>query len=286
MTGVTRRVATDTTATGSGRDAIDAPSTNRTTMAAMVTAEEAVQKVREWLAATGGVPANVEIRVHEFDLGYVVTPYVPPPPDQLIPEPGGTALVVDRETGQITTWPTLPPEYIARRYIEDRKAEERFPADVLEVLRDAGWYPGRDITSAVEKWLDQSGVERVLPIFPTAKDALIEFGGLTISQRGPSGIKGRGWASQFYPLRYTPTPANLADIAEFSDIIHARVFPIGGNVDGPSHIVMDEHGRVFLLHPADDFHLGDTMDEALLWVTRGGRRPVVYDDGHWEWEED
>ena len=51
-------------------------------MTAMVRADEAVQKAREWLAATGGVPADGEIRVHEFDLGYVVTPYVPPPPGQ------------------------------------------------------------------------------------------------------------------------------------------------------------------------------------------------------------
>jgi hypothetical protein len=251
----------------------------------MVTPDEAVQRAREWLASNGGVPADTTIRIHEFDLGYILTPHVPPPPGQLIPEPGGTVLVVDRETGKITTWPTLPPEYIARRYAEDRKAEERFPADVLEVLRDAGWYPGRDVTSAVQEWLERSGIERVLPIFPKAMAALAEFGGLTVSQRGPTGTKGRGWASKFYPVHYTPTPAVLADIAEFSDVIHARVFPLGGNYDGPSHIIMDEHGRVFQLHPADDFHLGDTMDEALIWVTRGGKRPVVFDDGHWEWED-
>jgi hypothetical protein len=251
----------------------------------MVTPDEAVQRAREWLASNGGVPADTTIRVHEFDLGYVLTPHVPPPPGQLIPDAGGTSLVVDRETGELTTWPLLPPQHIAEMYTADRRAAERFPADVLEVLRDAGWYPGRDVTAAVQKWLERTEVERVLPIFPAAMAALAEFGGLKISQRGPSGKKGAGWPSTFYPAQYTPTPSVLSEIGEFSDVIGARVFPIGGNSEGPSHIVMDEHGRVFLRHPADDFHLGDSMDEALIWVTRGGRRPVVFDDGHWEWED-
>jgi hypothetical protein len=243
----------------------------------MVTADEAVQRVREWLASSGGVPADVTIRVHEFELGYVLTPYVPPPPGQ-IPDAGGTCLVVDRATGTLTTWPMLPAEHIAEMYTADRQAERRFPADVLADLREAGWYPGRDVTSAVQKWLERTGIERELPIFPVAMAALAEFGGLTVPQRGPNGKPGGGWASTFYPTRITPT---TVEVIEFGELINARVFPIGGNADGPSHLVMDESGRVFMLHPVDDFFIAESMDEALIWVTRGGDLPAIDDNGNW-----
>jgi hypothetical protein len=244
----------------------------------MVTVEEAVERARDWLTASGGVPANVEIRVHEFDLGYVLTPYVPPPPGPVPREPGGTCLVVDRETGELTTWPMLPPPHIAAMYIADRKARQRFPADVFADLRAAGWYPGRNVTSAVREWLERTDIERELPIFPAAMAALAEFGGLTVPQRGANGTPGGGYPSTFYPDDVRPT---TEEVVEFGEIIRARVFPIGGNVDGPSHIVMDEHGRVFLLHPAAEFFIAESLDEALVWVTRGGDLRVVNENGTW-----
>jgi hypothetical protein len=38
---------------------------------------------------------------------------------------------------------------------------------------------------------------------------------------------------------------------------------------------------VFQLHPVDDFFLGDGIDQALVWMVRGGDRPAVDDHGRW-----
>jgi hypothetical protein len=50
-----------------------------------------------------------DIEIEEFDLGYVAWRRQPPRPDPTIPPStvGGTVLVVDKETGEITSWPTI-----------------------------------------------------------------------------------------------------------------------------------------------------------------------------------
>jgi len=48
------------------------------------------------------------------------------------------------------------------------------------------------------------------------------------------------------------------------------VAPIGDHEDGPADLVIDPDGRVFLLHWADDFVLGDSIEAALGWLVRGG----------------
>lgn len=244
----------------------------------MVTRDEAIGKAREWLA-TGGQPNDVEIGVDEFDLGYILWPVQPRgatdrPPAAL----GGARAVVDRETGELSVWPMLPTPVIAEQYRETRRAKDRFPPQVYADLEAAGWRPGRNVAASVDEWLARTGIDRELPIFPAARAALDEFGGLTIPRRGPTGLPGRGFPSSLYPGKYAPT---TPEIREFAGIIGHPVFPVGDHADGPSHLVIDDLGRVFLLHPMDDVAVGDTMDAALVWMVLGGDRPVVGPDGRW-----
>jgi hypothetical protein len=245
----------------------------------MVTREEAVRRARDWLAEAGRPIGEVDIEVLEFDDGFVLWPVQPPGQPGVVPETiGGARAVVDRRTGELTTWPMLPTPVIADRYRQQRRARERFPTDVYEDLWAAGWRPGRNVAASVDEWLSRTGIDRELPMVGAARAALDEFGGLDIPQRGPGGKAGGGFPSHLYPGRNAPT---TAEIREFADILGEPVFPIGDYEDGPSHVVVDAGGRVFLLHPMDDFFLGDTVDAALEWLVRGGDRPVVDAAGHW-----
>ena len=246
----------------------------------MVTREEAVSRVRAWWAEHGRVVDDAGVGVYEFDLGFVVWAAGAAPDAGQAPPAldAGTRVVVDGTTGELSTWPSRPPQFVADMYRTSRRARERFPADVYDDLTAAGWRPGRDVTVAVDGWLQRTGIDRELPLFAAARAVLTEFGGLTVAQRGPTGKPGGGFASHFYPARNAPT---TPEIHEFAGIIGARVFPVGGNDDGPSHLVVDERGRMFQLHPVADLFLGENVDEALTWVTRGGERPAGDDAGRW-----
>lgn len=160
----------------------------------------------------------------------------------------------------------------ARRHSRDWLSGERFPPRVHEDLLAAGWRPGRNVAAAVDEWLERTGIDRELPVFDAAREALDEFGGLDIPQRGSGGKPNGGFTSRFYPGPERPT---TPEIHEFAGIIERPVFPIGGNDDGPSHLVIDVDGRVFLLSPFDDLVVGDTLDTALIWMTHYHDLPSV-----------
>jgi hypothetical protein len=256
-----------------------AATAQREAEADMVTREDAVRLVHDWWAEHDRVVDEGAMDVYEFDLGYVVWESVAPPaPGERPTTIGASNVVVDGRTGDLSTWPSRPPRFVADMYRTHQQARNRFPADVYDDLKAAGWQPGRDVRVSVREWLERTGIDRDFPLCDAANNALTEFGGLMIPQRGPGGAPGGGFASHFYPARNAPT---TPEIHEFANLLGARVFPIGSNDDGPSHLVIDEHGRVFQLHPVADLVLGESLSEALSWMTRGGERPVVDDAGRW-----
>jgi hypothetical protein len=60
--------------------------------------------------------------VYEFDLGYVVYDVAPAPQDQSRPPSniGAGRGVIDKQTGELTVWPSMPPEVVAQMYREHR----------------------------------------------------------------------------------------------------------------------------------------------------------------------
>ena len=246
----------------------------------MVNRDEAVALARQWLTQSPRLGPDTEIGVYEFDLGFVVWAVRPPTSP---PEIGGARAVVDRTTGEITTWPMMPVKYIADRYRTTQQARTRFPDDVYQDLTQAGWRPGRDISSSVRQWSRDSGLASEFDLFDAATAALDEFGGLRIAQRGPNGELDRGFGSTLYPQETVPTTREIHDFGRF---IATPVFPLGGNADSASHLVIDERGRVFKLHPMAHFFVADSMDAALVWMTRGGDLPEVLGPDRWEFDED
>jgi hypothetical protein len=252
----------------------------------MITADEARERAREW-AARGRSGAEEELGILEFDLGYVVWVVEPPradptrPPENL----GAARAVVDKQTGALSTWPSLPAPVVAEKYRKARQAEQRFGERVLAVLRGAGWLPGRDVNAAVEHWLDQKYAEvpsarERLPLFPAARAALAEFGGLHLEQYGPSGrTVGGGFSTDINPAE----GRLMVDVySAFADMIGQPVFPLGNYADDPAEFVIDAQGRVFLLHWSNYFFIADTIDGAITKMVEGiGEPPPLDDDGSW-----
>ncbi|MFI5906765.1 SUKH-3 domain-containing protein [Dactylosporangium sp. NPDC051541] len=237
-----------------------------------MTPDEATQIARPWALASLPVSAG-EVGLYEFEHGYVAWARVPAGDPDRPPEIVGAPLaVVDKESGELTTWPSLSPQGVAELYELEVTARERFPEDVRTVLTAAGWRSDRSVAAWVESWA--TGVP--LPLFPVARRVLEEFGGLKFRQLKPVGQATGGFDVQFWPTEARV----LVDLfAEHAGDIGMPVFPIAIYEDGPSDICVSADGRVFLLHEAGEFLIGATPDEAIVRLVRGEPFTEVDTDG-------
>jgi hypothetical protein len=82
------------------------------------------EEARELAARRRGA-ASSEIEIEEFDLGYVAWRREPPPADPtLLPSTvGGTLLVIDKETGEITSWPDISSTGVIEMYRSHKRGE-------------------------------------------------------------------------------------------------------------------------------------------------------------------
>ncbi|GAA1042228.1 hypothetical protein GCM10009557_67730 [Virgisporangium ochraceum] len=219
--------------------------------------------------------AAADLGLAEYDDAFVVWREVPR--DGRMPAvTGQPTVVVDRETGELTPWGSLPADVIARQYTAHRAARDRFPPDVRSVLETAGWWPARDRTAAVTAWLETPQVATALAgidLSGPARTVLAEFGGLRLPQRGvvpPGGAAESpdgGFASRFFPI---PDRVGADGLRSFTARTGIAAAPVGDHEDGPADLVIDGDGRVFLLHWAGDHLVANTVDEAVVWMVRGG----------------
>ncbi|MFJ8670314.1 SUKH-4 family immunity protein [Streptomyces sp. NPDC093589] len=89
----------------------------------MITQEQAQSTAARWLNPEGHQGPAREVAMQEFDLGWVV--WAVPPPPEVDPETGrrrppaeiGAACgVVDRGSGELTVWPSVPVDEVVRMY--------------------------------------------------------------------------------------------------------------------------------------------------------------------------
>ncbi len=90
----------------------------------MVTFAQAQERAEEWI--NGDVPSyqHREVRVREFDLGFVI--WAEDRADGPRSDGGGQRMVLARDSGEATLWPALPVGEVVRRYEEEygRRADE------------------------------------------------------------------------------------------------------------------------------------------------------------------
>ncbi|MFJ8862132.1 SUKH-4 family immunity protein [Streptomyces sp. NPDC102451] len=86
-------------------------------MSAVVTFAQAQERADEWV--NGDVPAyqHREVRVREFELGFVV--WAEDRAEGPVSDGGRQRLVIARDSGEATLWPGLPVGEVIRRYEED-----------------------------------------------------------------------------------------------------------------------------------------------------------------------
>jgi hypothetical protein len=82
------------------------------------------EEARELAAPHWGAVSG-EMEIEEFDLGYVAWRREPPPEDPTIPPStvGGTLLVIDKETGEMTTWPNRSSMKVIEQYRRFKRGE-------------------------------------------------------------------------------------------------------------------------------------------------------------------
>ncbi len=89
----------------------------------MTSQEQALAVADRWLNPEGSAEPRREVRMREFDLGWVV--WAAPPAPERDPatgerrppaEIGNACGVVDRRTGELTLWPSVPVEEVVRMY--------------------------------------------------------------------------------------------------------------------------------------------------------------------------
>ncbi|MFC9247130.1 SUKH-4 family immunity protein [Streptomyces sp. NPDC057136] len=92
----------------------------------MVTFAQAQERADEWV--NGDVPAyqHREVRVREFELGFVV--WAEDRAEGPVSDGGRQRLVIARDSGEATLWPGLPVGEVIRRYEEEYGATDGAPA--------------------------------------------------------------------------------------------------------------------------------------------------------------
>ena len=149
----------------------------------------------------------------------------------------------------------------------------RFSRHTEKTLRQAGWYPGRQVPDLVASWKDNkmlSGFE----MFPTAEMVLKEFGGLKIDEKGP----GETCARETFEVN--PTLAGYEEdfFRDFSTLLNTRLYPLGEVANGHCYWAIGENSQIYLLM-FDIRLLGKNIDEAFENLIIGRKAIEVRLDG-------
>lgn len=159
---------------------------------------------------------------------------------------------------------------------------DRFPPDVAQVLNGAGWAPGRSEPARARAWALALAAHaapdgRQHTVVDAAFRAFAEFGGLAVRQEGA----GEQVARSSFVLDPMRGLHSVAALAELGALVGARMTPLGEEGGGTGVLAIDERGRVFLVDHTADWHLGDSLDDALATLVRGRMPERVRDDGTW-----
>lgn len=81
----------------------------------MITREEADQIATKWVSDSAPDGVDAESVVHEFDLGYIVWAKQRPEDPPVV---GAGRGIIDKATGELSVWPSLPVDMVIKRYRE------------------------------------------------------------------------------------------------------------------------------------------------------------------------
>jgi hypothetical protein len=149
------------------------------------------------------------------------------------------------------------------QWSEQMTDSPEFSADVLGVLRRAGWQPGRRVTDhQIARWQAQLAE---FELSHAARAVLEEFGGLELRESGP------GIECARSPVSFDPTKAaGEGDRCAACESLTGKVFPLGEICGGHSILYINAQGSVFAIMD-DVLFVGDTFAQAMERLLRGMR---------------
>ena len=141
-----------------------------------------------------------------------------------------------------------------------------FSDETSEVLRRAGWHENRRLADEVEGWSRQLSESDGFLMFPAARAALEEFGGLRLEPSGPGVDHAR------VSFELVPTLA-LGERDRFSLVeadLKEALYPLGEVGGGHAFLAVSTPGHVYLL--TDELvEIGASVAEAIENLVLGRR---------------
>jgi hypothetical protein len=131
-------------------------------------------------------------------------------------------------------------------------------------LERAGWHPGRSVGNLVSEWSRRLDRPDGFRMFPAARDALAEFGGLA------GGLSGPGVKRSRSSFRLDPTLAIGEEdrFRKYAASLTTGLYPLGEAGDGHAFLAIDEQGGVYLLMD-DILKIGESIREGLTGLLLG-----------------
>ena len=119
----------------------------------------------------------------------------------------------------------------------------RFRPEVELLLRNAGWYPSRDVANRVKAWQEVLASPSGFAMTSAASDVLREFGGLHVKSSGA----GAGFASA--DINFDPALAQGEEdrFSWFIPFRERKVFPLGEVSGGHLFLGIDQEGLCYVL---------------------------------------
>jgi hypothetical protein len=137
---------------------------------------------------------------------------------------------------------------------------ERFLPETTAMLREAGWFPGRDVSNDLQLPPD-------FTLFPAALAVLKEFGLLHVGQGGP-GVEMARTTLDLDPMLAIYENDTFSD---YEKDIQAKLYPLGEAEHGHAFLAIDERGQVYLLF-GKVYWISETFDAALDNLLNGLKR--------------
>ncbi|MGW4305187.1 SUKH-4 family immunity protein [Streptomyces californicus] len=188
----------------------------------MVTFAQAQERADEWV--NGDVPAyqHREVRVREFELGFVV--WAEDRPEGPVSDGGRQRLVIARDSGEATLWPGLPVGEVIRRYEEEYGGSAGAPEPAPEPAQRVDLNQTSFLLTPPE-WLQEAADKLGIP------DHRAERREAADAARADSGVPARGGATAGGGADAASAPAAAAASGP-SGAVPAPVSPAaGGDVD-------------------------------------------------------
>ncbi|MFE7054311.1 SUKH-4 family immunity protein [Streptomyces californicus] len=194
----------------------------------MVTFAQAQERADEWV--NGDVPAyqHREVRVREFELGFVV--WAEDRPEGPVSDGGRQRLVIARDSGEATLWPGLPVGEVIRRYEEEYGGSAGAPEPAPEPAQRVDLNQTSFLLTPPE-WLQEAADKLGIPDHRAERREAADAARVDAGVPADSGVPARGGATAGGGADAASAPAAAA-AAGPSDAVPAPVTPAaGGDVD-------------------------------------------------------